>query len=139
MSGGGERGGGGAAPFAARGGRDRELGIIECFQAVIQQCPNGSARALAEAALASLKRRPGAGATALTERAFLLLTAVRGWRGERALQVMRSLEAFLAAAPRPGGAAPAAPSPSTETPAGEEDRGAGGRAPETPVAPGRSR
>jgi len=71
----------------------RTLGVVECFHAVIRQCPHASARAVAEHALATIERE---GAAALAEQAYLVLTAVRGWRGERAAQVKRSLEAFLA-------------------------------------------
>jgi hypothetical protein len=70
----------------------RLLGVIECFSAVVRQCPNGSARRLAENALAAIERE---GAAALPEQAFLVLTAARGWQGERAAQVRRSLERFL--------------------------------------------
>ncbi len=75
--------------------RTRVLGVIECFVAVIHQCPNGSVRRVAELALANVERD---GAAAMAEQAFLVLTAARGWQGERAAQVKRSLEAFLAGA-----------------------------------------
>lgn len=75
--------------------RSRALGVVECFTAVVDQCPSGPARRVAEAALASVERE---GAKALPEQAFLVLSAVRGWQGERAAQVKRSLEAFLAGA-----------------------------------------
>lgn len=70
----------------------RALGVVECFVAVVNQCPNGSVRRVAEGALETVKRD---GANALPEQAFLVLTAVRGWQGERATQVKRSLQAFL--------------------------------------------
>ena len=75
--------------------RARTLGVVECFVAVINQCPNGSVRRVAELALANVERD---GASAMAEQAFLVLSAVRGWQGERAAQVKRSLEAFLAGA-----------------------------------------
>ena len=75
--------------------RTRTLGVVECFVAVVNQCPNGSVRRVAELALANVERD---GASAMAEQAFLVLTAVRGWQGERAAQVKRSLEAFLAGA-----------------------------------------
>jgi hypothetical protein len=78
---------------ASSSDRARTLGVVECFVAVINQCPNGSVRRVAELALANVERD---GAAALAEQAFLVLTAVRGWQGERAAQVKRSLEAFLA-------------------------------------------
>ena len=56
------------------------------------QCPKGPARALAEAALAAVERD---GAAVLPNQAYLVLSALRGWQGERAQQVHRSLEAFL--------------------------------------------
>lgn len=75
------------APDAAR-----TLGVVECFTAVVRQCPKGPARALAENALAALERD---GAAALPEQVWLVLTAIQGWQGERASQVKRSLHAFL--------------------------------------------
>lgn len=76
---------------------ERTLGVIECFKAVTEQCPKGPARAIAEAALASVERE---GAAGLPNQAYLVLSALAGWRGERAEQVHRSLEAFLEAARR---------------------------------------
>lgn len=70
----------------------RTLGVVECFTAVARQCPKEPARALAESALAAVER---GGAAALAEQAFLVLTAIQGWQGERASQVRRSLQAFL--------------------------------------------
>lgn len=70
----------------------RTLGVVECFTSVVRQCPKGPARALAESALATLERD---GAAALAEQAYLVLTAIQGWQGERASQVKRSLQAFL--------------------------------------------
>jgi hypothetical protein len=75
--------------------RTRTLGVVECFVAVVNQCPNGSVRRVAESALEIVKRD---GAGAFPEQAFLVLTAVRGWQGERAAQVKRSLQVFLDAA-----------------------------------------
>jgi len=71
---------------------ERTLGVVECFTAVVRQCPKGPARALAEHALATVERE---GARALHEQAFLVLTAIQGWQGARAAQVRRSLQAFL--------------------------------------------
>lgn len=70
----------------------RTLGVVECFTAVVRHCPKGPARAIAEGALAAVARE---GAGALAEQAFLVLTAIQGWQGERAGQVRRSLQAFL--------------------------------------------
>jgi len=70
----------------------RTLGVVECFTAVVRQCPKEPARALAGSALAAVERD---GAGALPEQAYLVLTAIGGWQGERASQVKRSLQAFL--------------------------------------------
>lgn len=71
----------------------RRLGVIEAFTAVLNSCPSGSARAVTETALEAVKRD---GADAMPMQAYLVLTAIQGWRGERAQQVRASLEAFLA-------------------------------------------
>ena len=70
----------------------RELGVIEAFRVVTQQCPGGAVRACAERALEAVKT---GGADALREQAYFVLTAIQGWRGDRASQVHRSLSAFL--------------------------------------------
>ena len=66
--------------------------MIECFQIVTEQCPSGAVRAVAERALEAVKE---GGGDALREQAYFVLTAIQGWRGERASQVHRSLSAFL--------------------------------------------
>ncbi len=72
--------------------RERSLGVIEAFVAVRDQCPSGRARAVAEGALEAVKdRRPGV----LREQVYFVLSAIGGWRGERASQVHASLKAFL--------------------------------------------
>ena len=75
----------------------RRLGLIEAFVAARDQCPSGRVRALAEAALEAVKRDKDA---ALHEQAYLLLSATRGWRGDRADQVRESLAAFLEETPK---------------------------------------
>ena len=80
-------------------GAKRPLGVIEAFSAVINSCPNGSVQSVARNALEAVKRD---GAAALPEQAFLVLTAVRGWRGDKATQVKAALEAFLASSSGPG-------------------------------------
>jgi hypothetical protein len=70
----------------------RDLGVIEAFTVVTQQCPSGSVRACAERAIEAVKT---GGADALREQAYFVLTAIQGWRGDRATQVHRSLSAFL--------------------------------------------
>lgn len=72
--------------------RNRNLGLVECFHAVLNQCPYGPARTIAEQGLSAVERE---GAPAMAHQAFLLRTAIRGWQGERAEQVKRSLDAFL--------------------------------------------
>ncbi|MBW2272605.1 MAG: hypothetical protein JRG96_05000 [Deltaproteobacteria bacterium] len=81
----------------ASGGEARRLGLIESFVAARDQCPSGRVRSLASAALEAVKRDKQA---ALHEQAFLLLSATRGWRGERADQVRQSLAAFLEETPQ---------------------------------------
>ena len=78
--------------MSAPAAQGRTLGVVECFVAVVNQCPNGSVRRMAENALAAVERD---GAAVLAEQAFLVLTAIRGWQGDRAAQVKRSLQAFL--------------------------------------------
>ncbi len=69
----------------------RTLGVVEAFTVVCEQCPSGAVRGVAERALAAVKSDP----TALRQQAYFVLTAIQGWRGERASQVHRSLSAFL--------------------------------------------
>ncbi len=71
----------------------RRLGVIEAFTAVVNSCPSGAVRNVAEQALDAVKRD---GADALPQQAFFVLTAVRGWQGDKASQVKDALEAFLA-------------------------------------------
>jgi hypothetical protein len=79
------------------GAEDRPLGLVECFVAVRQHCPNAAARRLAEEALAAVER---GGAAVLAEHAFLVLTAVRGWQGGWASRVKSALRDFVEASPR---------------------------------------
>ncbi|NNL85405.1 MAG: hypothetical protein HKP27_07115 [Myxococcales bacterium] len=71
---------------------DRELGVVEALTAVAQQCPHAGIRSHAETALARLAE---GGPEVLPQQAFLVLSTIAGWRGERAQQVKRSLRAFL--------------------------------------------
>lgn len=71
----------------------RKLGIIEAITAVRDQCPHAHVREHARQALEAV--RVG-GAEAFAEQAFLVLATLAGWRGERADQVKRSLEEFIA-------------------------------------------
>ncbi len=70
----------------------RTLGVIEAITAARDQCPSGAVRSCAERALDAIKvGRPGA----LREQAWFVCNSLLGWRGERAEQVRRSLNAFL--------------------------------------------
>ena len=71
---------------------ERTLGVIEAITAAKNQCPSGAARSCAERALEAIKLgSPGA----LREQAWFVCNALLGWRGDRAEQVRRSLNAFL--------------------------------------------
>jgi benzil reductase ((S)-benzoin forming) len=70
----------------------RTLGVVEAISAVRDQCPSGAVQAAARSALEAIQRE---GASALPQQAFLVLSAARGWTGERAEQVKRSLRRFL--------------------------------------------
>jgi hypothetical protein len=65
---------------------------VEAFTIVTKQCPSGAVRGVAERALEAAK---GGNPGALREQAYFVLTAIQGWRGERASQVHRSLKAFI--------------------------------------------
>lgn len=71
---------------------DRILGVVEAITAVTRQCPHGSVVGAAERSLDVIKER---GADAMAEQAFLVLTAIQGWRGDVAQQVHRSLRSFI--------------------------------------------
>jgi hypothetical protein len=71
---------------------DRNLGVIESFIAVRDQCPMGAVRRVAMQALDAASKE---GAEGLRAQAYFVLTAIQGWRGERSNQVHRSLRAFL--------------------------------------------
>jgi hypothetical protein len=72
--------------------QERLLGVTEAIVAVRDQCPSGAVRQVARNALEAVRRD---GADALPVQAFLVLSAARGWTGERAALVKRSLKAFL--------------------------------------------
>ncbi len=72
---------------------ERKLGVVEAITLVTRQCPNASVRAVAESALEASK---SSSPDVLRQQVFLVLTAMRGWRGDRSDQIHRSLEAFLA-------------------------------------------
>lgn len=76
------------------------LGVIEALTAVRDQCPHAQVRQHATDALEAVRREGGA---VLAQQAFLVLSTIGGWRGERALEVKRALRAFLDTAPRDAG------------------------------------
>ncbi len=71
---------------------DRTLGVIEAIMAARDQCPSGAVRNCAERALEAIKT---GGPGSLREQAWFVCSALLGWRGERAEQVRRSLNAYL--------------------------------------------
>ncbi len=77
---------------------ERLLGVTEALMAVRDQCPSGSVRQVARSALETVGRE---GADALPAQAYLVLSATRGWMGDRATLVRRSLQAFLEEGPEP--------------------------------------
>ena len=72
---------------------ERMLGVVEAIVAVRDQCPHAKVRDHALQALDAIK---AGGAEVLHQQAFLVFSTLAGWRGPRALQVRRSLQAFLA-------------------------------------------
>jgi hypothetical protein len=71
---------------------DRKLGVVEAIIAVRDQCPSGAVRRVAERALDDIKtKREGA----LREQAFNVLSAIKGWRSNRATEVHVALKSFL--------------------------------------------
>ncbi len=83
---------GGPTGHAPRPDYDRDLGVIEAITIVTRSCPNGGAIAAARQALEAIKT---GGPEALRQQAYFVLVAIRGWRGERARQVHRSLSRYL--------------------------------------------
>ena len=73
---------------------ERTLGVVEAITVVTRQCPSGAVRGAAERALTGIQ---AGGAEAMREQAYIVLTAIQGWRGGRARQVHAALEAFLSA------------------------------------------
>lgn len=74
--------------------RQRPLGVIEAMVAARDQCPHAAVRETAAAALMAVR---GQGADVLRQQAFLVLSTLAGWRGERAFAVRRALQQFLEA------------------------------------------
>ena len=73
-------------------GDERTLGVVEAITAVTLQCPHGSVVAAAEHALETIKKE---GADVMATQAFLVLSAIQGWRGDRARQIHHSLQTFI--------------------------------------------
>ena len=72
---------------------ERDLGVIEAITTVTRSCPSGSVIRAAEQALAAIE---SGGADALAQQAYFVLISIKGWRGDRARQVHRSLTRYLA-------------------------------------------
>jgi hypothetical protein len=72
---------------------DRDLGVIEAITYVTRSCPSGVVVAAAERALDEIKT---GGSEVMKQQAYFVLTALQGWRGDRAIQVHRSLTRYLA-------------------------------------------
>ena len=70
----------------------RDLGVVEAITAVTRSCPNGGVVLAAERALEAIKK---GGAGVMKQQAYFVLVAIRGWRGDRAEQVHRSLTRYL--------------------------------------------
>jgi hypothetical protein len=71
---------------------DRDLGVIEAITVVTRSCPNGGVTRAAKGALEAIKT---GGPDTLREQAYFVLIAIKGWRGDRARQVHRSLSRYL--------------------------------------------
>ena len=71
---------------------DRDLGVIEAISYVTRSCPSGVVVSAAERALEAIK---AGGSDAMKQQAYFVLTAIKGWRGERATQIHRSLRRYL--------------------------------------------
>jgi hypothetical protein len=71
---------------------DRDLGVIEAITVVTRSCPNGGVTTAAKGALEAIKT---GGPDTLKEQAYFVLISIKGWRGDRARQVHRSLSRYL--------------------------------------------
>jgi len=71
---------------------DRDLGVIEAITFVTRSCPSGVVVSVAEQALNAIKE---GGPDVMKQQAYFVLTSMKGWRGERATQVHRSLTKYL--------------------------------------------
>ena len=71
---------------------ERDLGVIEAITFVTRSCPSGVVVNAAERALDAIKE---GGPDVIKQQAYFVLTALQGWRGDRARQVHRSLTKYL--------------------------------------------
>ena len=67
--------------------------MVEAITFVTRSCPSGVVVRAAEQALEAIK---DGGADAMKAQAYFVLTAIKGWRGDRATQIHRSLSRYLA-------------------------------------------
>ncbi len=72
---------------------DRDLGVIEAITHVTRSCPSGVVVTAAKRALEAIGT---GGADVMKQQAYFVLSAIQGWRGDRARQVHRSLTNYLA-------------------------------------------
>ncbi|MBW1886241.1 MAG: hypothetical protein JRJ58_22135, partial [Deltaproteobacteria bacterium] len=72
---------------------DRDLGVIEAITDVTRSCPSGVVVTAAKRALEAIGT---GGADVMKQQAYFVLSAIQGWRGDRARQVHRSLTNYLA-------------------------------------------
>ena len=70
----------------------RDFGVVEAITVVTRSCPSGVVVKVAEQALEAIKE---GGPAVLKQQAYFVLTALQGWRGDRARQVHRSLTRYL--------------------------------------------
>ncbi|MEE8166104.1 MAG: hypothetical protein V3T64_11085 [Myxococcota bacterium] len=85
--------GGAEKASAEKSDYDRDLGVIEAITYVTRSCPSGVVVRAAKGALEAIQ---AGGAAVLKQQAYFVLTAIQGWRGDRARQVHRSLTNYLA-------------------------------------------
>jgi hypothetical protein len=71
---------------------ERDLGVVEAITMVTRSCPSGVVVASAERALEAIKE---GGPDVMKQQAYFVLTALQGWRGDRARQIHRSLTKYL--------------------------------------------
>lgn len=77
---------------AVAGALERPLGVIEALTSVRDQCPHAAVREHAERAIEAIRN---GGSDTLREQAFLVLSTIGGWRGDKAFAVKHALRSFL--------------------------------------------